>query len=874
MGVIAEETVRIRPDTKGFKNDVERNVGGSLKTVAGLATTLFAGVAVTRFVGSAISDLEQLSAVTSQTAAAIKSTGGASNVTAAQIRSMSSDLESLSGVDENAIQSGANLLLTFTNIRNEAGKGNDVFNQSTKTLLDLSTAMGTQPQQAAIQLGKALNDPVKGITALTRVGVTFDAAQKKQIATLVSHGQTVKAQKIILAELNKEFGGSAKALGESLPGQINRVKDLFADLGRDLVAKLIPAFTKTVDIIREHWPEIQRVVKQVFDAIGATVAVGVSFIQSHGEEIKAALRGVTEAIAGLVGFIRDHQDLFVPFAIGIGVATAAIALYAIAAGAAAAATAALLSPIFLIGAAIALLVGGFILLYEKSDTAHKIIDQAFRGIKVVVADVASFIKVFVAEVSALWERWGGTITAVVKFYFGLVKVYVETYINIAKDTIKLVLDLIHGHWAKAWDDIKNIVGDVLGGVVAILGKTLPVLGSLAKKLGSALVEGLVELVKHIPDLLKFYFLTIPTKMIELYALFYKAAFDLGKKIVTGAIDGITGLASAIKDKAEAEIKKGLSSLNPFSPVEHGGEMYIGLPIVTGTLKGLQQLGPKMAASITQNVRDAVNQAKQNAISLGGNISGILGQFLDAKLGSSQQSKELQSALAYQKALQDKARLAELNAAIDTATSEEERQKATADRDVLLAQQKFDLLQQETDARKAATEIQISDLTAGLNKGLITQKNFNEQLKALFAQDGASYEEIGSQLGFAFAENFKAQLAGLQAQVKEIISGPRVGGAGFNVGQAVSPMAALLKELADARAKLGEDIKAKADAAKTKKDASDDARAKTAVDADKVLIAKLEELIKAVRGQPTVGTVTVNADNPQELLNQLALLARG
>jgi hypothetical protein len=51
------------------------------------------------------------------------------------------------------------MLLTFKNIRNEAGKGNDVFNQSTKTLVDMSRAMGTDPQQAAIQLGKALNDP-------------------------------------------------------------------------------------------------------------------------------------------------------------------------------------------------------------------------------------------------------------------------------------------------------------------------------------------------------------------------------------------------------------------------------------------------------------------------------------------------------------------------------------------------------------------------------------------------------------------------------------------------------------------------------------------------------------------------------------------
>jgi phage-related minor tail protein len=121
------------------------------------------------------------------------------------------------------------MLLTFRNIRNEAGKGNDIFNRSTRVLLDMSKALGVDSSKAAIQLGKALNDPVKGITALRRVGVTFTEQQQKQIDTLVKSGRTLDAQKMILRELTKEFGGSAVAQATST----EKLKVAFGNLEED-----------------------------------------------------------------------------------------------------------------------------------------------------------------------------------------------------------------------------------------------------------------------------------------------------------------------------------------------------------------------------------------------------------------------------------------------------------------------------------------------------------------------------------------------------------------------------------------------------------------------------------------------------------------
>jgi cell wall-associated NlpC family hydrolase len=182
-----------------------------------------------------------------QTHAVLKSTGHAAGVTAEQVGRLSKSLQDKSGVDKTVIQSGANMLLTFTNIRNEAGKGNDVYTQSTKTLLDMATALHEDVPKAAIQLGKALNDPVKGMTALRRVGVAFTQGQQDQVKALVNSGHALDAQKLILKELNREFGGSAKMAGETLPGKFRRMKFAVEDAAISYAQRLEPAVAKFVD---------------------------------------------------------------------------------------------------------------------------------------------------------------------------------------------------------------------------------------------------------------------------------------------------------------------------------------------------------------------------------------------------------------------------------------------------------------------------------------------------------------------------------------------------------------------------------------------------------------------------------------------------
>lgn len=212
---------------------------------AGVAAGAIGFGALALGVKSTTAAFDESAAIGRQTEAVIKSTGGAAKVTAKDVDTLATSLSRKTGVDDEAIASAENMLLTFTNVRNEVGKGNDIFNRATTTANDMSVALGVDAKQSAMQLGKALNDPVKGITALTRVGVTFTAGQKEQIKNLSEHGHRLEAQKIILKELGKEFGGSAEA-------QATGSKKMAVALGnvQEAIGGLLaPAVTKVTGFI-------------------------------------------------------------------------------------------------------------------------------------------------------------------------------------------------------------------------------------------------------------------------------------------------------------------------------------------------------------------------------------------------------------------------------------------------------------------------------------------------------------------------------------------------------------------------------------------------------------------------------------------------
>lgn len=227
----------------GLKTTAEKlqTFGGNMQK-AGLLT-MAAATPVLAFGANAVRSAGASQEAAAQLNAVLTSTGGVAGVTAEGAQALATNLQSVTRFSDETVLSGENMLLTFTNIGAKGG----VFDQATVTTLDMATALGQDVTQSAMQLGKALNDPINGVTALQRVGVTFTDSQKAQIEAMVKSGDVMGAQTLILQELQREFGGSAVAAGKTFPGQLDIMTNKIDDANEKIGGALIPALSKVTE---------------------------------------------------------------------------------------------------------------------------------------------------------------------------------------------------------------------------------------------------------------------------------------------------------------------------------------------------------------------------------------------------------------------------------------------------------------------------------------------------------------------------------------------------------------------------------------------------------------------------------------------------
>lgn len=413
-------------------------LGGSFNKAAAVAAGGVIAMKGAEFLTGAVDAARESAKIAAQSEAVVKSTGGAANISADQMGDLAEAISKKTAVDDEAIQSAENLLATFTNVRNEAGKGNDVFNQATSTLVDMAAALGTDVSSGAIQLGKALNDPVKGITALTRVGVTFTDQQKAQIAAMVEAGDVAGAQKVILAELNKEFGGSAEAQATG------------------------------ADRLAVAWGNVQ-------------------------EQIGGKLLPVVETLST---WLADHSELILPL-VGLiaGGLVVAFTAWAISAASAAAATIAAAAPVLAIIAVIALLAAGIYLLVTNWD-------EIWSKIVSIAAAAWDAIKgAFSAAWQWIQSTWDAGLEAIKGAWntaWGAVKSTVSGAWETMKSTVSGGVSAVVGFIASIPSKVLGFIGDMASAAARLGGAFLDGIKSgftAAAGFAGDIASGIVSVLK-------------------------------------------------------------------------------------------------------------------------------------------------------------------------------------------------------------------------------------------------------------------------------------------------------------------------------------------------------------------------------------------
>jgi len=207
-------------------------LGSSIVNMAASYLTLRAAAEVMSFVIDSAAEAE---AVQAQLNAVLQSTDQAAGMTADALNDLADELSKLTGVDDELILKQEAVMLTFTKI------SKDIFPKAIEAALNMSAALGQDLQSSVIQLGKALNDPISGVTALRRVGVMLTEEQENQIKAFVEQNDLLSAQKMVLGELATEFGGAAEAMGSTFTGSLNKAKISVGNLAEAIGGELIPA---------------------------------------------------------------------------------------------------------------------------------------------------------------------------------------------------------------------------------------------------------------------------------------------------------------------------------------------------------------------------------------------------------------------------------------------------------------------------------------------------------------------------------------------------------------------------------------------------------------------------------------------------------
>lgn len=180
------------------------NILGAL----GVGFALFQGI---EFVHQGIESMHQLHDAEAQVEAGLKSTHEAAHETFAELEISAKSLAGQFKFTRAEIFDMQSQLLTFPVITKR------IFPETEQAVLDMATRLHKGFDEVAIMVGKALQDPARGITALRRVGVNFNEHQTEVIKKMVETGHIGQAQIAILKELSNEFAGSAKAAADADP---------------------------------------------------------------------------------------------------------------------------------------------------------------------------------------------------------------------------------------------------------------------------------------------------------------------------------------------------------------------------------------------------------------------------------------------------------------------------------------------------------------------------------------------------------------------------------------------------------------------------------------------------------------------------------
>lgn len=227
-----------------------KSIGSATRKLGKLAGTfglVFGTAGAVSLLNGSIDAFKVQEDAVAQVDKAIERVGETAGFTSKELQGIASELQSVTTFgDESILRDVSTQLLTFGNVQGE------VFEQAQVAVLDLATVLEKDLASTSIQLGKALNDPIRGLSALSESGITFTDAQRELVAGFVEVGDATSAQQLILDEVAQFYGGSAAAAADTLGGKQQQLANRFGDvqevIGGAILGSLVNIGQKFVEL--------------------------------------------------------------------------------------------------------------------------------------------------------------------------------------------------------------------------------------------------------------------------------------------------------------------------------------------------------------------------------------------------------------------------------------------------------------------------------------------------------------------------------------------------------------------------------------------------------------------------------------------------
>lgn len=275
-----------------------KRVSASVLSLKGALTGLAGGLAF----GKILQLTARQERAIAQMDAILKATGYSVRLTREEMVRFAAALQDVTTYGDEAIIELQNVLLTFRDIQGPQ------FKRAVEIILDMASVLGTDLRSAAIQVGKALNDPAIGASMLRRVGVSFSEEQLRVIKYLQQTNRLAEAQKLMLAELEREFGGAARAARDTFGGALQAVQNRIADLleAKSGLPEAAAKLNELEELLKD--PEVQRAADQFISSLVSGFADlmqslpdVIKGIEDLGDKLQTASRWAATIGGGLVG---------------------------------------------------------------------------------------------------------------------------------------------------------------------------------------------------------------------------------------------------------------------------------------------------------------------------------------------------------------------------------------------------------------------------------------------------------------------------------------------------------------------------------------------------------------------------------------------